>query len=79
MIDKKNQLQSKWDKYEARKLKRLCNQIPEERRQQLSDEIKVRAALMGFSNGTALKITLKNLNTQINAIPGKSLDNQAYP
>lgn len=50
-----------YQRYQRNKVKSIVQQIPEERRKSLLEEVKARAALLGVSNRGALKSAIKYL------------------
>jgi len=62
MLDKENQLNGDYSKnFLTHRVNGLTRQIPKDRRKELADEIKMRAALFGCKDEKALKATLKSL------------------
>lgn len=57
----KNGLKGTYRRYQSRQVKGLCDQIPEERKEGLLEEIKIQANLLGYNNQSALKSAIKHL------------------
>ena len=69
-----NGLKGSYQHYQLRQLKSLCNQIPEERKEELLGEIKARAFLLGANNQTALNNTIKHLTEKRKETEPKSTE-----
>lgn len=60
----KNGLKGTYYRYQSRQVKELCNQIPEERKESLLEEIKTKAFIIGCSNQSSLKNAIKHLTPE---------------
>jgi len=57
-------LKGNYHRYQSRAVKKLCNQIPKERKENLLNEIKARATISGLNNPSALRSAIKHLKTK---------------
>lgn len=61
VYDYTNCLRGKFSNLQAREVRELAREIPEERREGLLEEIKARAMLNGIANRRAYKMALRSL------------------
>jgi len=64
VLDRSNELRRPYQQYVSSQVWRIIEEIPEHKREQLREDIKIRAAVMGTENTKALKAALKHLGKE---------------